>query len=101
MFFELANLGNKLKNKSEFFFCGKTIFLCREKDRTLTYRKLTDFVASFTYLGFLNTRLSLNPSLISISLVLKYMVISAPGFYQTWFLAFRIVIYFIRGCLIT
>jgi hypothetical protein len=50
-----------------FFFlvCGKTTFLYRDKNRTLTYRKLTGFMGSFTYLGFLVTRLSKGPSFFS------------------------------------
>jgi hypothetical protein len=48
-FFFAVNMG-KFKNKSEFFLCGKTIFLYKDKDHTLTYRKLTGFVMSFTYL---------------------------------------------------
>jgi hypothetical protein len=57
------------------FVCGKTSFLYRDKDCLLTYQKLTGFMVSFTYLEFLGTRLSLNLSLFSISLVLRYMVI--------------------------
>jgi hypothetical protein len=37
----------------------------RKRDRTLTYKKLTGFMASFIYLGFLDT-LSLDPSLFPI-----------------------------------
>ena len=48
-----------------FLVCGKTTFLYRDKNRTLTYRKLTCFMGSFTYLGFLVTRLSKGPSFFS------------------------------------
>jgi hypothetical protein len=74
---------------------------CRDKDRTLTYRRLIDFVMSFTYFRFLDIRLSLSPSLFPIHLVLRYRVSFGSRFYQTWFLAFQIVIYFIGSCLIT
>jgi hypothetical protein len=82
-----------------FFFGGKTTFLYRDKDRTLTYRRLTSFVASFVYLWFLDTRLSLGSSLFPISLVLRYRVTFRSMFYQTWFLAFQVVIYFVGGSL--
>jgi hypothetical protein len=62
MFFFCCKFSSQFKNKREFFFlfvCGKTTFLYRDKYRTLTYRKLTGFVKSFAYLGFLYTRLSL------------------------------------------
>jgi len=65
------------------FVCGKTTFLCRDKDRTLTNQRLTGFVASFAYLGFLDTRLSLSPSLFPIPLILRYMITSESWFYQT------------------
>ena len=81
------------------FLYGKTTFLCREKDRTLTYQRLISFVASFIYLRFLDTRLSLGPSLFPIPLILRYMVTSRLGFYQTWFLIFWVVIYFVGGLL--
>jgi len=35
---------------------------CRDKNHTLTYRRLFGFVESFVYLGFLDTMLSLIPS---------------------------------------
>ena len=82
-----------------FFFGGKTTFLYRDKDRTLTYRRLTSFVASFVYLWFLDTRLSLGSSLFPISLVLRYRVTFRSMFYQTWFLAFQVIIYFVGGSL--
>jgi hypothetical protein len=80
-------------------FVAKTIFICRNKNRTLTYRRLIGFMASFVYLGFLNTRLSLGPSIFPIPLVLRYKVTSGSRFYQTWFLIFQVFIYFIGGCL--
>jgi hypothetical protein len=46
------------------FVCGKTTFPYRDKDRTLTYHKLSGFVVSFIYLWFLDTRLSLGPSFV-------------------------------------
>ena len=82
------------------FVCGKTTFLCRDKNHTLTYQRLTNFVASFAYLGFLDTRLSLGPSFFPIPLALRYKVTSRSGFYQTWFLAFWVFIYFVGVCLI-
>jgi uncharacterized membrane protein len=61
MFFFAANLAASLRINVSFFLfvCGKTTFLYRDKYRTPTYRKLTGFVTSFAYLGFLDTRLSL------------------------------------------
>jgi len=44
------------------FVCSKTIFLYKDKDRTLTCQRLIGFLTSFTYLGFLCIRLSLDPS---------------------------------------
>jgi hypothetical protein len=65
------------------FVCDKTTFLGKDKNHTLTYRRLTGFVASFAYLGFLDTRLSLGPSLFSIPLIFRYRVTSDSRFYQT------------------
>jgi hypothetical protein len=81
------------------FICGKTTFLCRDKDHALTYQRLTVFEMSFAYSGFLDTRLFLGPSLFSIPLVFRYRVTSRSRFYQTWFLTFRIVVYFVESCL--
>jgi hypothetical protein len=53
----------------------------------------------FAYLGFLETRLSLGSSFFPIPLVLRYRVTSESRFYQTWFLTFRVIIYFVGGCL--
>jgi hypothetical protein len=54
-FFFARNSSSKLENKRDFLFvCGKTIFFCRDKDCTLTYRMLTSFMASFAYLEFLD-----------------------------------------------
>ena len=75
------------------FFC----FFCMDKDRTLTYWKLIGFVASYTFLGFLDIRLFLGLSLFPIPLVLRNNVTSRLKFYQTWFFTFRVVIYFIGG----
>jgi len=86
-------------NVSFFFVYTKTTFFCRDKDRTLTYQRLTSFMASFTDLEFLYIKLSLDPCLFPIPLVLRYMVTFGSGFYQTLFLAFLIVIYFIGGYL--
>ena len=77
------------------FFC----FFCMDKDRTLTYWKLIGFVASYTFLGFLDIRLFLGLSLIPIPLDLRNNVTSRLKFYQTWFFTFRVVIYFIGGYL--
>jgi hypothetical protein len=41
----------------------KTTFLCKDKDHTLTYQRLIGFVTLFAYLGFLDTRLYLGPSI--------------------------------------
>jgi hypothetical protein len=103
MFFWAANLGNKLKNKRDFFLFvyGKTTFLRKDKNRTLTYRRLTRFTVPFAYAGFLDTRLFLGSSLFPITLVLRYRVISGSSFYQTWFLAFWAIIYFVDGGLTT
>ena len=65
------------------FFYGKTTFLYRDKDRKLTYRRLTGFMTSFIYLGFLDTRLSLGPSPFPIPLVFRYRVTLESRFYQT------------------
>jgi hypothetical protein len=65
------------------FICGKTTFLCRDKDHALTYQRLTVFEMSFAYSGFLDTRLFLGPSLFSIPLVFRYRVTSRSRFYQT------------------
>ena len=81
------------------FPCGKTTFLCMDKDRTLTYQRLTGFMTSFAYLGFLDTWLNLGLSLFPIHLVLRYWVTFGSRFYQTWFSVFQVVIYFVKGCL--
>ena len=47
---------------------------------------------SFTYLGFLDIRLSLDPSFFPIYLTLMYMFISISKFYQTYFFIFQVVI---------
>jgi len=101
MFFLLQTLVASWRINVRFFsfVCGKTIFICRNKDRTLTYRRLISFMSSFAYLGFLDTSLSLGLSIFLIPLVLRYMVTSGSRFYQTWFLIFRVFIYFIGGCL--
>ena len=99
MFFLAMNFCRELENKCEFFVCGKTTFLCSDKDHTLTYQRSTDFMMSFTYLRFLDTRLSLDLSLYPIHLVLRYRVTFGSMFYQTWFLAFLVVIYFVGGYL--
>jgi hypothetical protein len=83
MFFLAMNFCRELENKCEFFVCGKTTFLCSDKDHTLTYQRSTDFIMSFTYLGFLDTRLSLDLSLYPIHLVLRYRVTFGSMFYQT------------------
>jgi len=80
---------------------GKIIFLYMDKYCTLTYWRLTSFVVLFAYLGFLDTRLSLDLSLFPIPLVLRYRVTSGSRFYQTWFSDFWVVIYFIESCLTT
>jgi hypothetical protein len=77
------------------FICGKTIFFCKEKDRTLTYQILTGFVTPFAYLG-----LSMSLILFPMPLVIRYRVTSRIEFYQVWFLAFEIVIFFTRDYLI-
>ena len=87
--------------KFSFIFCGKTTFLCRHKDCIVTYQRLSSFMASFTYLRLLVTRLSMGLNLFLIPLVLRYKVTSKSRFYQTWFLAFWVVIYFVGGCLTT
>jgi len=92
-FFLAANFSSKLENKCEFFFffllvCDKTTFLLKDKDHTLIYRRLTGFIMSFAYLGFLDIRLSLGPSFLPIPLVLRYKVTSRSRFYQTRFLVF-------------
>ena len=83
--FSILRVICKLENKHEFsfcFFCHKTSFLYRDKDRILTYQRLTGFVVSFAYLWFLDTRLSMGPSLFLIHLVLRYKVTSGSIFYQ-------------------
>jgi hypothetical protein len=65
------------------FIYGKTTFLCRDKDHTLTYQRLTVSEMSFAYSGFLDIRLFLGPSLFSIPLVFRYRVTSGSRFYQT------------------
>jgi hypothetical protein len=85
MFFLTANFSGKLENKHEFYsfvFYGKITFLGRDKDCTLTYQRLIGIVMSFAYLEFLDTRLSLSPSLFPILLVLRYRVTSRSRFYQ-------------------
>jgi hypothetical protein len=59
------------------FICGKTIFFCKEKDRTLTYQILTGFVTPFAYLG-----LSMSLILFPMPLVIRYRVTSRIEFYQ-------------------
>jgi hypothetical protein len=56
-------------------------------------------LTSSAYLGFLDPRLSMCPSFLSIPIVLRYRVTSRSKFYQTWFLTFQVVIYFLGGCL--
>jgi hypothetical protein len=58
-----------------YVYC-KTTFLYRDKDRTLTYQRLTGYGVSLKYLGFLDTSLSIGPSLFPIPLVLRYRVTS-------------------------
>jgi hypothetical protein len=41
----------------------------------------------------------MGPSLLSIPIVLRYRLTSRSKFYQTWFLTFQVVIYFLGGCL--
>jgi len=83
--FLVANFNSRLKNKCEFSFClflAKQPFFTRTYC-TLTYRRLIGFMTSFAYLGFLDTRLSLGPSLFSIPSVPRYRVTSMSKFYQT------------------
>jgi hypothetical protein len=101
--FSILRVICKLENKHEFSFC---FFVTKHPfftgtDRILTYQRLTGFVVSFAYLWFLDTRLSMGPSLFLIHLVLRYKVTSGSIFYQIWFLDLRIIIDFVRGCLTT
>jgi len=70
---------------SFFFVCGKTIFLCRDKDCTLIYRILTSFMASFVYLEFLD--------------IIKVISLSKLFFQYLWFLGTRLSLgkYFIKS----
>ena len=58
-----------------FVWLWQTIFFYRDKDRTPTYRRLTGFVASFAFLGFLDTRSSMG-----LSFFFQYL----------WFLSIRL-----------
>jgi hypothetical protein len=69
--FLAENFSSKIENKHEFSFClfvAKQLFLrqnnffCMDTDHTMTYQILISFVALFTYLEFLDTRLSLDLS---------------------------------------
>jgi hypothetical protein len=66
------------------FVCSKTTFFCKDKYHTQIYRILTGFIVSFTYLEFLNIRLSLDPSfLFPIHLAFTYGITFKSKFYQT------------------
>jgi len=76
------------------FVYGKTIFFRKDKDSTLTYLRLIGFMASFVYLGFLDKRLYLGPSLFPVHgyLYVKVLPNLIFGF---------LVIYFVGGYLTT
>ena len=59
------------------FVCDKTTFFYKDKNYILTYQRLTDFMISFTY---------------SQKLYIRYRVIFRLELYQTWSLAFQVII---------
>jgi hypothetical protein len=77
------------------FVClWKNNLFLQEQRSYITYQRLINFMMSFKYLGFLDTRLFFGQSLFSIHLVPWYKVTSRSRFWQTWLLVFRVVIYF-------